>query len=285
LRLPAISAIHFLECSGNSDYEWSHANVTVQESHGLVSCCQWTGVPLRHLIAESGLRASAKWVIAEGADAAVMARSIPIEKILEDCLLVYAQNGERLRPEQGYPLRLLVPGWEGNVNIKWLRRLHVTAEPYATREESSKYTDLLPNGSARKHTFVMEAKSVITWPSAGQQILPATSASSFVEIRGLAWSGHGRVKRVDVSVDGGRNWQRAMLDQPVLSKCLSSFRYPWQWDGRAAVIASRATDETGYVQPTYQQLKDARGLNSEYHFNGIHPYYVAADGSVENVQA
>lgn len=199
-RFPAVSRIHFLECSGNTYMEWqAPTGKSAQETHGLVSCCEWTGVPVSLILNELGLKSGAKWVLAEGADAAALDRSVPLWKMMDDALLVYAQNGEMLRPEQGYPLRLLLPGFEGNMNVKWLRRLEVGDSPWMSREETSKYTDLMPDGKARMFTFMMEAKSVITFPSAGQHL----STRGPYEIRGIAWSGRGRVKRVDVSVDGG----------------------------------------------------------------------------------
>lgn len=280
LRMPAVSQIRFLECAGNSYTEvlrMSRAK-TVQVSHGLLSCCEWTGVPLSTILAEAGVKPEAKWVLAEGADAAAMTRSIPIEKALDDTLVVYAQNGEMLRPEQGYPLRLLVPGYEGNLSIKWLRRLKVGTQPWHTRDETSKYTDLMPDGTVRQFTFVMEAKSVITRPSGGHVL----KAHGFHEISGLAWSGRGRITRVDVSTDGGRTWQRARLDEPILPKALTRFRFPWEWKGAPALLQSRAIDETGYVQPTRDQLIAVRGTNSEDHFNAIHTWRVDANGEVSN---
>ena len=210
-----------------------------------------------------------------------MTRSIPIEKCLDDAMLVYSQNGERLRPQQGYPLRLLLPGFEGNMNVKWLRRLHVAAEPAYSREETSKYTDLMPDGTAREFTFYMEAKSIITRPSGGQRL----SAPGFHEISGIAWSGHGKIRRVDVSVDDGKSWQEAQLQEPVLTRALTRFRLPWHWDGKPAVIQSRAIDETGYVQPTLAELLAVRGENYFYHNNAIWPWRIAADGEVTNANA
>ena len=280
-RFPSVSRMHFLECSGNSAGEWKAKGSTVQITHGLLSCCEWTGIPLAIVLQEAGIDPRAKWLLAEGADAAAMTRSIPMEKALDDALLVYAQNGEMLRPEQGYPLRLLLPGFEGNTNIKWLRRLKLADSPFMTREETSKYTDPMPDGTARQFTFVMEAKSVIVRPSGGQTL----RGPGFVEIEGYAWSGRGRIRRVDVSVDAGRTWQEAKLQEPVLPKCLTAFRAPWRWDGAPAVLQSRAMDETGYVQPTREALIAARGLESYYHFNGIQSWQVGANGAVENVHA
>jgi len=279
-RLPSVSQIHFLECSGNPVYTKPYGK-TASDLVGLVSCGEWTGVSLKLLLEEAGLEPGVKWVLAEGADAAAMTRSIPIEKCLDDALIVYSQNGERLRPEQGYPLRLLVPGFEGNMNVKWLRRLKVMAEPAYSREETSKYTDLLPSGKAREFTFYMEAKSIITSPSGGQHI----DGAGFVEIRGIAWSGRGRIRRVDVSVDGGRSWSEAVLQEPVLTRALTRFRHPWRWNGQPTVIMSRATDETGYVQPTFEQLLAERGVNSFYHNNAIQPWSVAATGEVSNANS
>jgi sulfane dehydrogenase subunit SoxC len=276
-RFPSVSKIYFLECSGNPVYTKPYGR-TASDLVGLVSCGEWTGVALKTLLDEAGISAAAKWVMAEGADAAAMTRSIPIDKCLDDALVVYSQNGERLRPEQGYPLRLLLPGFEGNMNVKWLRRLKVTDAPVYSREETAKYTDLLPDGTARQFTFYMEAKSIITSPSGGQQI----PGQGFVEIRGIAWSGHGKIKRVDVSVDGGNNWAEAALQEPVLTRALTRFRHPWQWDGKPTVIQSRAVDETGYVQPSFPQLLGERGDNSFYHNNAVQPWRVAANGEVSN---
>ncbi|MCK1710753.1 MULTISPECIES: sulfite dehydrogenase [unclassified Bradyrhizobium] len=279
-RFPSESRIHFLECSGNPGYSKPYGK-TASDLVGLVSCAEWTGVSLKLVLQEAGLKPEAKWVIAEGADAAALTRSIPIEKCLEDAMLVYSQNGERLRPQQGYPLRLFLPGFEGNMSVKWLRRLHVTAEPVYSREETSKYTDLLPDGTAREFSFYMEAKSIITRPSGGQHL----DAPGFHEISGIAWSGHGKIARVEVSVDDGKSWQEARLQDPVLTRALTRFRLPWRWDGKPAVIQSRAIDETGYVQPTLTELLAVRGENFFYHNNAIWPWRVATDGEVTNALA
>lgn len=279
-RFPQVSIKRFLECSGNTLTEWKQpTGKTVQDTHGLLSCCEWTGVRLSTLLRAAGVGDKAKWILAEGADAAAMTRSIPMEKALDDALVVYAQNGEALRPEQGYPLRLILPGFEGNTQIKWLRRLEVSDAPYMTREETSKYTDLMRDGSARQFTFVMEAKSVITFPSGGHTL----PEKGFYEIRGLAWSGRGKITWVDVSTDGGRNWTQAELEGPVESKALTAFRLPWRWEGGSALLQSRAIDETGYVQPTRQALIKARGLKSVYHLNAIQTWEVSSDGGISNV--
>ena len=279
-RFPSESRIHFLECSGNPGYKKPYGK-TASDLVGLVSCAEWTGVSLKLVLQEAGLQPGAKWVVAEGADAAAMTRSIPIEKCLEDAMLVYSQNGERLRPQQGYPLRLLLPGFEGNMSVKWLRRLHVAAEPAYSREETSKYTDLMPDGTAREFTFTMEAKSIVTRPSGGQRL----SSQGFHEISGLAWTGRGRIKRVEVSVDDGKSWQEAQLQEPVLTRALTRFRFPWRWEGQSAVIQSRAIDETGYVQPTLAELLAVRGDNSVYHNNAIWPWRIDANGEVGNALA
>lgn len=276
-RFPSVSRIHFLECSGNPVYKRPFGK-TASDLVGLVSCAEWTGVTLKTVLEEAGLEPEGRWVVAEGADGAGMTRSIPIAKCLEDALLVYSQNGERLRPEQGYPVRLFLPGFEGNMSVKWLRRLKVTDAPVYSREETAKYTDLLPNGKARQFTFYMEAKSIITSPSGGQKI----DHPGFVEIRGIAWSGRGKVARVDVSVDGGKNWSEAVLQEPVLTRALTRFRFAWHWNGDPTSIQSRTIDETGYVQPTFADLLDARGDNSYYHNNAVQPWQIANDGTVTN---
>lgn len=279
LRFPSVSRFHFLECSGNTPF-WKAEGIkptwTVQDTHGLLSCCEWTGVRLADVLGEVGLRPEARWLLAEGADGAAMTRSVPVEKALDDAILAYAQNGERLRPEQGYPLRLFLPGFEGNMSVKWLRRLKVGDQPFQTREETARYTDLLPDGTARQFVFVMQAKSVIIRPSGGQRL----EEPGFHEISGLAWSGAGRVGKVEVSTDNGKSWAEADLQEPVLPKCLTRFRLPWHWDGGPALLQSRATDDTGYVQPTREALVTVRGTNSSYHYNGILTWRVEPGGKV-----
>ncbi|MDR5835968.1 sulfite dehydrogenase [Caballeronia sp. LZ034LL] len=284
LRLPSESRVHFLECSGNTASEWKGpSGLPVQLTHGLLSCCEWTGVRLSTLIeAAGGLVTNdgqkPRWILAEGSDAAAMTRSLPLERVLDHALVVYAQNGERLRPENGYPLRLLIPGFEGNTHVKWLRRLKLVDAPLETREETSKYTNLLADGRARQFVFEMDAKSVITRPSPGH----ALTTHGYYPIVGLAWSGRGAIRGVDVSVDGGRSWQAARLDGPVRDRALTRFHFGWVWNGEPAAILSRATDSTGYVQPTREALVAARGLNSNYHYNGIQQWRIGADGSVKN---
>ncbi|HTH59936.1 MAG TPA: sulfite dehydrogenase [Paraburkholderia sp.] len=279
LRLPSESHVYFLECSGNTASEWrGPSGLPLQFTHGLLSCCEWTGVRLSTLLDETGIDPSAHWVLAEGADGAAMTRSLPLAPILERALVVYAQNGERLRPENGYPVRFFVPGFEGNTHVKWLRRLKLIPAPEMTREETSKYTDLLADGRAREFVFEMDAKSVITRPSPGHRL----TTQGYYAISGIAWSGRGRITRVDVSTDGGRTWRAARLTGAVQDRALTRFEADWQWNGGPAQLQSRAVDETGYVQPTREALVAARGLNSYYHYNGIQSWRVDADGEVRN---
>jgi len=273
-RLPSISRIYFLECSGNTVWA-DHAGPTAQRSHGLASCSEWTGVPLSILLSEAGVQPRARWILAEGADACKMQRSLPIEKAMDDILVAWGQNGEALRPEQGYPLRLVVPGWEGNVSVKWLRRIEAVDQPYMTRDETARYTDLMPDGKARIFTFVMDAKSIITCPSGGQSVKPG-----FCEITGLAWSGRGRIERVEISVDGGKTWIDAALQEPRLDKSFTRFRLPWKWDGSEVELQSRCADNTGSVQPSWDALVAVRGVHSDYHNNAIKAWKISADGRV-----
>jgi sulfane dehydrogenase subunit SoxC len=283
-RFPSVSRVYFIECAGNSGREHEgRPGENVQRSHGLLSNTEWTGVPLRTVLEEAGIKQKARWIVAEGADASKMSRSIPLEKALDDVLIAYGQNGEALRPEQGYPVRLIVPGWEGNIHIKWLGRIMVTNEPFMTREEAAIYTDLMPDGKARWFTFVMEAKSVITRPS-GEQVLDGGGS---YEISGLAWSGRGRITRVEISTDGGKTWMDAPLNAPVLPKAATRFSLPWKWNGDEAALQSRCTDETGYVQPTREQLVFVRGLHAGpdgfNHYNGIKTWFVHRGGKVSHV--
>ncbi|EKF17370.1 sulfite dehydrogenase [Nitratireductor pacificus] len=282
MRFPRENHVYFLECAANSGMEWRGAQLNgCQYTHGMVHCVMYTGVKLKHLLEEAGVKTAGKWVMPEGADASAMTRSIPLEKALDDCLVAFKMNGEALRPEQGYPLRLVVPGWEGNMWVKWLRRLEVGDEPWHAREETSKYTDLLADGKARRFTWVMDVKSVITSPSPQ---MPITHGKGRTVLTGLAWSGTGRIARVDVSLDGGRNWVTARLDGPSLPKALHRFYHEFDWDGSELFLQSRAIDEAGFVQPTKPELRAVRGANSIYHNNGIQTWHVATDGVVENVE-
>ena len=279
-RYPEASRIHFVECSGNGggayNPERMRTEMSPQSLDGLLSNSEWTGVMLSTILQEVGVQPGASWVLAEGRDAAMLSRSIPLAKAMDDAMLAYGQNGEAIRPEQGYPLRLALPGWEGNAQVKWLRRLEVSDRPTMTREETSKYTDPLEGGTARQFSFVMDAKSIITFPSY-PYVLPE---QGWWEIKGLAWTGRGKITSVEVSTDGGRNWTEAELQPPILSKATVRFRHLWNWDGNETIILSRAIDETGYVQPTVQQLWAARGQRARYHMNNQRAWKIAADGSV-----
>jgi sulfane dehydrogenase subunit SoxC len=276
-RLPSVSRIDFIECSGNSqaDYRGQPAP-TPQKSAGLVSCSEWTGVLLSTLLREVGVKPEARWVLAEGADASRLARSIPIEKAMNDVIVAYGQNGEALRPQQGYPVRLVVPGWEGNINIKWLHRLHAIDQPAMTRDEAAFYTDLLADGKSWRFSFVMEAKSIITRPAGGQHL----AGPGFYEITGLAWSGRAPVRAVEVSTDGGMSWQKAEVQESNQSNSIVRFRLPWNWDGRDAVMGSRCVDESGYVQPERDEIIAARGTQAIDHYNGIKWWRVEASGEL-----
>ncbi len=281
-RFPRENRICFMECTANSGMEWRGPQMDgVQYTHGMIHNVQYTGVPLRHLLAEAGVQPKSKWLLAEGADSAAMSRSIPMEKALDDCLVAFAQNGEALRPENGYPLRLVLPGWEGNMWIKWLRRLEAGDEPWHHREETSKYTDLMTDGSARRFTWQMDAKSVITNPSPQA---PITHGPGHMVLTGLAWSGRGTIPRVDITLDGGKNWHQARIDGPSLPASAHRFYHEFHWDGREMLLQSRAHDSTGYVQPTKDQLRAWRGINSVYHNNGIQTWYVNERGEAENVE-
>ena len=281
LRYPMVSRIQFLECSGNSAALTapSALDMDCAAIHGLVSVSEWGGVPLSVLLDEAGVEAQGKWVVATGADAAVMNRSIPLEKILDDAIVALFQNGERLMPANGYPMRLFLPGWEGNASIKWLRSVEVTDRPAMSRQETSKYSDLGTDGRAKLFTFAMGVKSVITSPSPGLKL----RGPGFYPINGMAWSGAGEIRRVEVSADGGRSWAEAQLDDHRLPKCVTRFRAAWQWDGAPATLLSRAIDETGAVQPTRAENMSARAAGSFYHVNAIQAWRIDAQGEAKNV--
>lgn len=277
-RFPSVSVPYFVECSGNSANAWfpPEPTDTAQNVHGLTSGSEWTGVPLSTLLKEVRVKPDASWMLAESQDAAVFARSIPIAKAWDDILVAYGQNGEALRPEQGYPARLIVPGWEGSASVKWLRRIELSDRPFMTREETSKYTDVMPDGTSVQFTFEMGVKSIITWPSGGYRI-PRTG---FWEITGLAWSGRGKIRKVEVSTDNGETWGTARLQEPQLRMAHTRFWYPWIWDERPAVLMSRATDDEGGVQPALSDLVKSRGIHSIYHNNAIQAWEVGATGDV-----
>ena len=283
MRLPSVSRFHFIECGANTGMEWGNVAVpTCQYTHGMLSCSEFTGVPLITLLEMAGADLKkGKFVLAEGADGSSMTRTIPMSLVRSgEVLVAYGQNGEMLRPENGYPLRLVVPGVQGVSWVKYLRRLEVGDQPWATKDEAIHYMDLMPDGLHRQYTSIQECKSVVTTPSGGQVLLD----KGFYSISGLAWSGRGKVARVDVSVDGGRNWRTARLQGPVMDKCLTRFGIDWVWDGKPAIIQSRAVDETGYVQPSSRQLREVRGTRSIYHNNAIQSWLVQESGEVKNVQ-
>jgi sulfane dehydrogenase subunit SoxC len=281
MRFPRENRVAFLECAANSGMEWRGAQLNgCQFTHGMIHNVMYTGVRLKHLLAEAGLKPKAKWLMLEGGDAAGMNRSVPLEKALDDTLIAWKMNGEALRKEQGYPVRAVIPGWEGNMWVKWLRRIEVGDMPWLAREETSKYTDLMADGRSRRFTFVMDAKSIVTNPSPESPL----KVKGRNVISGLAWSGRGTVTRVDVTLDGGRNWQEARIDGPVLDKSLTRFYVDFDWAGQEMMIQSRAHDSTGYVQPTKSELRAVRGVNSIYHNNGIQTWLVRANGEAENVE-
>lgn len=282
LRFPRAMTTAFCECAANGGMEWGGAQLEgVQFTQGMIHNMEYTGVMLRDLLAEAGVKPEGKWIYVEGHDASSNGRSIPLEKAMDDVMVAFFANGEALRKEHGYPVRLVVPGWEGNMWIKWLRRIGVYDQAVESREETSKYTDLMPDGRARKWTWVMDAKSVITSPSPQA---PIRHGKGPLVITGLAWSGNGKIDRVDVSLDGGRNWQEARITGDARPKALTRFHLDIDWDGSELFLQSRAIDDTGYVQPTKQALREIRGLNNVYHNNGIQTWWVKADGEVENVE-
>jgi sulfane dehydrogenase subunit SoxC len=280
-RYPQQSRISFIECGGNSNSSFRIKPIQTPAgyAHGLVSNAEWTGVPVKLLLEEAGLKPAARWAIAEAADGASLNVSIPVDKLLDDAMLALYQNGERLRPENGYPLRLLLPGWEGIVNVKWLRQLRLQESPAMTRDETAQYTDLMPDGSARQFSFEMAAKSLITSPSQGMTL---PDNPGVYQLTGLAWSGRGKITRVEVSADGGESWVDADLQAPILDKAFTRFSLPWQWQGQYAVLQSRATDDSGYVQPSREQFIANRGRHGYYHFNAIISWEVYEDGYISH---
>jgi len=281
-----VSQIGFLECSGNSFWNTRDEAPALPAGklHGLLSCSEWTGVPVSYLLDEAGVLdgaggpEGARWAVAEGADAAGMVRSIPLEKLREDAILALYQNGERLRPEQGYPVRLFLPGLEGNASVKWLRQLKLVEAPVHSRDETSKYADLLPDGQSKQFTLQMAVKSIITAPS-GEMKMPGKG--TFV-VEGLAWSGAGRVRRVEISADGGNSWAPAVLEEPITPRSLTRFRMPWRWEGGTQLLMSRATDESGAEQPSRAAWRARYHADHIYHYNAIQCWRVGEDGSVSN---
>lgn len=281
-RYPLTGGIHFIECGGNSfmqGYFKEPQETSLDWLYGLVSGSERIGVPVKLLLQEADIDPKAKWVIAEGADGGTMARSIPLKKLMDDAIIALYQNGERLRPSQGYPIRLFLPGWEGNTSIKWLRRLEVTDRPAFTSEESRHYSETLPDGSIEGFSMYMHVKSVITHPSAGQ-VMPD---KGYYQISGLAWSGLGKITSVEVSDNGGETWVPADISGPIHDKSLTQFSIPWRWDGRPVRLQSRATDEFGNTEPTHAEWKSRYFEGTRNHYNAIQTWNIDAQGGISNV--
>ncbi len=283
-RYPSVSRIHFIECPANGGPEWRGPQFnSIQFAKGFMSCAEWTGVYIKDILADLGLKPNARWMLAEGVDNSHMGRTIPVDKVLDDAMIVWGQNGEALRPEQGYPIRLLVPGWEGNLCVKWLGRLEFASEPFYAKEETAKYTALLPTGKAIQHFYANEVNSVLTNPCP-ENPWDKLKKGDLVEIEGLAWSGMGTIEGVDISFDGGKNWVEASLKGLVLPKAWTRFSYMYKYEGKPLLLSSRARDDAGHIQPSVKQERDAVGVEGVYHRNGVHTWEVTAEGKVNNVQ-
>ena len=281
--MPSVSRVHFIECTGNGWENWKTADptLTVQNTHGLVSTNEWTGVPLRFLVDLVDRDRGSTWMLAEGGDGAAVDRSIPLtDEIMDEAIVAYGQNGEPLRPAHGFPIRLIMPGFEGNLHIKWLRRLKFGDQPWMTRWETARYTQLLPDGKARQFQLRMETNSVITSPSGMMEIRPG-----YNRITGLAWSGHGKIAKVEVSTDAGKTWKAAQLNYPVLPKAQSRFQMDWEWNGTPAAIVSRSTDERGNVQPDHKTFVDRVGTNALFHYHAQQTWIIDLAGKVRNALA
>ncbi len=283
-RYPSVSRIHFLECPANGGPEWRGPQFnSIQFAKGFMSCAEWTGVYLKDIIKDLGLKPEAQWMLAEGNDSSHMGRTIPVDKVLDDVMIVWGQNGEALRPEQGYPIRIVVPGWEANLCVKWLARLEFSAEPYYAKEETSKYTALKHTGKAIQHFYVNEVNSVITSPCP-EKPWTDLKKGDMVEIEGLAWSGFGTITTVDVSFDGGKNWTEASLKGLVIEKAWTRFSIMHEYTGKPMLLSSRAADDAGHIQPSVKNERAAVGIEGVYHRNGIHTWEIDAKGVVTNVQ-
>ena len=282
-RYPSESRIHFIECPANGSTGWRGPQFdNLQFVKGMMSCAEWTGVSLKLILEDLGLKKNAKWMLAEGSDNSEMARSIPIEKALDDAMIGWGQNGEPLRPEQGYPVRLLLPGWEGNLNVKWLKRLEISDKPWHSKEETSKYTMLQPNGKGINFFWPMEVNSIITSPCP-ERPWDDLKIGDLIEINGIAWSGRGTIKTVDISLDGGKNWIEASLKGLVLPKAWTRFSYIIKWDGKEKILLSRSIDDTGHIQPSIDKLIKNVGVEGIYHRNPIVGWMVKPNGKVSNV--
>lgn len=283
-KYPNVSRIHFIECPANGGPEWRNPQFpSIQFAKGFMSCAEWTGVYVKDILKDLGLKPDARWMLAEGGDSSHMGRTVPIDKVLDDAMVVWGQNGEALRPEQGYPIRLLVPGWEGNLCVKWLARLEFASEPYYCKEETAKYTALRKDGKAIQHFYANEVNSVITSPCP-EKPWTDLKKGDVVEIEGLAWSGMGTIDGVDISLDGGKNWVEASLKGLVLPKSWTRFSFIYKYEGKPLFLSSRARDDAGYVQPSIKQERDAVGIEGVYHRNGIHTWEIKENGEVHNVQ-
>jgi len=291
-RYPMVSRMAFVECGGNSAPMFSNEPIqaTAQALHGLVSCAEWTGVKLSTLLDETGIDPKAKWFIAEGADSLALSRSVPVKKALDDAMIALYQNGERIMPGNGYPMRLLLPGYEGNMNVKYLRRIKLVEEPAFSFYEGRTYSQILPDGKAYRFYFLQEVKSFITHPSFGHTL----KGPGYYEISGVAYSGTGRIAKVMVSADGGKSWGQTALQEPVPSKAFTRFRMPWRWDGQPVTLQSRAWDEAGNVQPTRSEFVAARGETKKppnvlgfpnQHYNSITSWAIDAKGEIKHVYA
>jgi sulfane dehydrogenase subunit SoxC len=279
-EMPTVSRIAFLECTGNGWENWKEAppELTVQNTHGLISTNEWTGVPLSYLIDLVGVDPRSTWMLAEGGDGSAVARSIPLtDEIIAEGILAYGQNGEPLRPAHGFPLRLFLPGFEGNLNIKWLRRLKFADRPFMTRWETARYTQLQADGKARQFQLHQDVNSVITSPSGMMQIKPG-----YHRISGLAWSGHGRITRVEISTDGARTWRDATIAGVALPKAQTRFGADWVWDGKPTKIVSRSTDEKHNVQPDRASFIARTGTNALFHYNAQQTWAIDETGKVRN---
>ena len=273
-RLPSVSRICFIECLANRPTPGPEKTLT--QLHGMLSCSEWTGVPLSVLLKEAGVKAGASWILGESAEATRAARSLPLAKAMDDSLVAYGQNGEPVRPHNGYPLRLVTPGFEGKYQVKWLRGVKVVDRPYVTYWELGTFTKTARTQGA----YFMEQgpKSVITFPASGQRL----TAHGYYTITGLAWSGSGAIRRVEVSIDGGKTWKDAQIQEPALRVALTRFQLPWSWNGTEAVLQSRCTDEYGQVQPTSAEHAAFWAPHTPPHGNMIQPWRITSDGRILN---
>ncbi|MEA3371162.1 MAG: sulfite dehydrogenase [Campylobacterota bacterium] len=284
-RYPSVTRTHFIECPANGGQEWRGPQFnSMQFAKGFMASASWTGVYIKTILEDLGIKPEAQWMLAEGSDNSEMGRTVPLDKVLDDAMLVWGQNGEALRPEQGYPLRLLLPGWEGNLCVKWLKRLEFAAEPWYCKEETSKYTALKPSGKAVQHFYANEVNSTVVTPSP-EKPWKDLEDGDVIEIEGLAWSGMGTITGVDFSLDGGKNYVEASLKGLVLPKSWTRWSYMHTYKkGERLLLTSRAMDDAGYIQPTIDEEVAIMGVESVYHRNAVETWEVTADGKVNHVQ-